>query len=286
MPGPLNVRRDMADGTPSVPKTIWFLWFQGLEKAPYVVRKCHESWITKNPSWRVVSLDETTLPSLASVDYSTDNIRALTLQSKSDLVRLDLLARHGGVWADATCFCVRPLDDWLPPNLASGFFAFHRPRPDRIISSWFLAAEPENILVSRLLDRMVAYWGQHSFRNDQRRFAIKALTRLLKASPRTRDWWFSPFLRDRLALSPYWAIMYMFEALVRQDPDCARVWAATPKISADGPHRLYRAGLLSPVSPELRAEVDSRQVPVYKMTWNIDEEEIPQDSVLEYLLVS
>lgn len=34
-----------------IPKTIWFLLFQGLGNAPYVLRKCHESWVTKNPGW-------------------------------------------------------------------------------------------------------------------------------------------------------------------------------------------------------------------------------------------
>jgi hypothetical protein len=158
----------MADSGGSMPKTIWFVWFQGLRNAPYVVRKCHESWVVKNPGWRVATLDETALSSVASVNYSAGNIAGLSPQHQADLLRLDLLSHHGGVWADATCFCVQPLEDWLPQNLGSGFFAFHRPRPNRIISNWFLAAEPGNALVSRMFERMLAYWGDHAFRNAQR----------------------------------------------------------------------------------------------------------------------
>jgi hypothetical protein len=267
-----------------MPKTIWFLWFQGLDSAPYVVRKCLESWTDRNPGWRVISLDETTLPSVASVDYSAGNIGKLPPQAKSDLVRLDLLTHHGGAWVDATCFCVQPVDDWLPPNLGSGFFAFYRPRPSRIISSWFLASEPRNILVSRMFEHLLAYWGDSAIRNDQRRLLVKALNRLLRGSPRTRGWWFSPVIRDRLGVSPYYAIMYMFEKLVNEDPECARIWADTPKISAGPPHRLYRAGLLSPASAELRAEIDRREVPVYKTAWNLGGQDIRGDSVLGYLL--
>lgn len=274
----------MADTAGSIPKTIWFLWFQGLDNAPYVVRKCYESWVARNPGWRVVILDETALASVASVDYSAGNIASLSRQHQADLLRLDLLAHHGGVWADATCFCVRPLDDWLVPSMESGFFAFDRPRPNRIISNWFLAAAPGNVLASRMFDQMLAHWGGRRFRNDQRRFLVRTLTRLLSGSARARGWWFSPVLRDWLAISPYFAFMYRFEKLVREDPDCADIWRRTPKISAVGPHRLYRAGLLSPASAGLRAEIDSREVPVYKAAWDLGGQEIPGGSALGYLL--
>jgi hypothetical protein len=268
----------------STPRTVWFLWFQGLENAPYVVRKCHESWVARNPGWRVVSLAEATLSSLASADYSAGSIDGLSMNHRSDLLRLDLLAHHGGVWADSTCFCVQPLDDWLPPNSESGFFAFDRPGPGRVISSWFLAAQPGNILVSRLFDLMLAYWGDHWFHSGERQVIRKALTRLLQHSPHTREWWFSPPVRDWLAVCPYYALHYGFEKLVRGDPECADIWRRTPKISADGPHRLYRAGLLAPASAELRSEIDRRETPVYKTTWKLGGQPIPADSLLGYLL--
>jgi hypothetical protein len=271
-------------GLAAIPKVIWFLWFQGLENAPPIVRTCHESWVARNPGWRVITLDEQALRGFTSVDYAGGNIGALSIQHRSALLRLDLLACHGGLWVDATCFCVRPLDEWLAPNLGSGFFAFHRPGPDRILSSWFLASAPRNRLVSRLYDRLLAHWSDHRFRNDQRQFLVKVLTRLLRQSPRTRAWWFSRPLRDWLAIHPYYMLSYGFEKLIRDDPECARIWDHTPKISADGPHRLYEAGLLAPVTAELRAEIDQRDVPVYKTTWRIENQAIPADSTLGYLL--
>jgi len=267
-----------------MPNTIWFLWFQGLDSAPYVVRKCHESWVARNPGWRVISLDERTLPSVASVNYSAGNIGKLRPQAKSDLVRLDLLTHHGGVWVDATCFCVQPLDDWLTPNLGSGFFAFHRPQPTRIISSWFLAAQPGNVLASQMFERMLVHWGDHAFHNNQRQLLVRGLSRLLRGSQRTRGWWFSPVITDWLSVSPYYAFMYMFERLVSEDPECARIWASTPKVSARPSHRLYRAGLRATASAELRAEIDRQEVPVYKTAWNIGDQDIRGDSVLGYLL--
>jgi hypothetical protein len=268
----------------AIPKTIWFLWFQGLDRAPYVVRKCHESWVAKNPGWQVVTLDDETLPRYASTDYHSGNLAMMSLQHRSDLARLDLLTRHGGVWTDATCFCAQPLDDWIWPNVGSGFFAFNQPGPDRLISSWFLAAEPKNVLVSRLYDRMLAYWGDHPLRGNRRQFKVRALTHLLQGSPRTRGLWFSRPILDWLSIAPYYAVHYAFEKLIIDDPDCARVWEHTPKVSALPSHRLHEAGLLSPVSGALRSEIDRQSTPVYKTAWNLQDHAIPGGSNLGYLL--
>lgn len=270
-------------GPANMVKTIWFLWFQGLDEAPYIVRKCHESWLARNPGWRVVFLDEASLSDFASADYQVGHLAGLPVQHRADLLRLDLLAHYGGVWADSTCFCVQALDDWLPQSLESGFFAFSRPGPDRILSNWFLAASAQNILVTRLFERMLGYWAESRFCRDKRQLTRKVLTRLLRHSPRTRAWWFSAPVRDWLAISPYYAFHYGFEKLIRDDPECADVWRRMPKISADGPHRLYRAGLLGPGSAELRTEIDQHEVPVYKTTWRLDSD-IPVDSLLWYLL--
>jgi hypothetical protein len=275
----------MAENGLRVPRTIWLLWFQGFDNAPYVVRKCHESWVTRNPTWRVINLDEASVPEFASVDYSAGNIGSLCLPHRADLLRLDLLSHHGGVWVDATCFCVQPLDDWLPANMESGFFAFDRPAPDRILSNWFLAAEPGALLVSRLFELMLDYWGNHSFRIDHEGLLSKVLTRLLRGTAPTRGWWFKPVLKNWLAVSPYYAFAYGFEKLVREDPEFARAWAQTPKLSADGPHRLLREiALRSPASSALRSEIDRGEVPVYKTTWRNAEQGVPSGGILEYLL--
>ena len=183
-----------------VPKTIWFTWFQGLDAAPELVRRCHDSWHTRNPDWRIVTLDEGTLGDVASLDYSHGKLAGQLQNHRANVLRLELLSRYGGVWADATTFCARPLDDWLPEYLASGFFAFRRPGPDRLLSTWFLAAEPDNHLVVEWFRRMSEYWCEHSFRYMPK--LRLALTLLLERSRRGRSLWFSPLFRDVLRIAP------------------------------------------------------------------------------------
>jgi Capsular polysaccharide synthesis protein len=275
---------DELDAELKMPRIVWFLWFQGIRNAPYVVQRCYESWVRRNPDWRVIALDGSSLGRFASKGYMTENIRSLPRNQVADLLRLDLLNAYGGVWADATCFSVRPLSEWLPAVMPSGFFAFERPGFDRAISSWFFAAEARNALVSRLLEFMNHYWGDIPVRRNSDHYLTKFLSHSLKFSPYTRGLWFSRTLRFRLGASPYFALHYAFEKLIREDEKCARIWDATPKVSAAGPHRLHAAGLLSPATRELREEIDCRRTPVYKTTWKLKEPTPPTGSVLSYLL--
>ena len=267
----------------SLPKTIWILWLQGIEKAPYVVRKCYESWVQRNPGWRIAFLDERLIANFGSLDYTAGALGELSRNHAADMLRLDLLTNHGGVWVDATCFCTRPLDEWLSSNMESGFFAFDRPGRDRVISSWVLAAEPGNHLVSQMFTFMKNYWDSSAIPRNDRDLLVRISTRFLQVSPRTRGLWFSGVLKERIG-SPYFALHYGFEKVIREDPECHQIWSRTPKISADGPHRLIAAGLLSQATDSVRAQIDRREVPMYKLTWKLEDSAVPSHSVLAYLL--
>jgi hypothetical protein len=242
--------------------------------------------VNRNSGWDVVVLDADLLAKFRAGGSLIPEFDGLSRQHASDLVRISLLAQYGGVWADATCFCVKPLDDWLHSKLGSGFFAFARPGRDRILSNWFIAAQRENYLIMQLYELMRSYWTERSVRRDHDDLIVRALTRLLQLSPQTRALWFSRLIRDRLGASPYFAFHYGFEKTIRDDPECHRIWRCTPKVSADGPHRLLAAGLLSVATDEIRSEIDSGATPVYKTTWKIDHSLIPNNSVLGYLLNS
>lgn len=96
-------------------KVIYTLWLQGFENAPWVVKHCLNSWIVKNPTWKVVALDRDSLRDHLDLDALIPNIEAksFTYAALSDLVRISLLKNHGGLWVDATTFCTKPLDDWI-----------------------------------------------------------------------------------------------------------------------------------------------------------------------------
>src|SRR5690606_23656915 len=112
-------------------KVLWLLWLQGWDEAPPVARACLESWRRLNPGWDVRALDGTAIERYVG-PRAFARIAAVPKEPEafSDQIRIELLYRHGGVWTDATAMCARPLDDWLPERMSTGFFAFARPTPD------------------------------------------------------------------------------------------------------------------------------------------------------------
>lgn len=127
-----------------IPKIVWLYWSQGvqaLQSARLEYRRCHASWVENNRGWdvRVVSAD--TLHDYIDAGQAARVLAVRSLQAQSDLARLLLLARHGGVYVDADVYSVVPLNRWLPQLVQpSGAFLFSMVGRDRLVATWFIAA--------------------------------------------------------------------------------------------------------------------------------------------------
>jgi hypothetical protein len=180
-----------------IPRVLWLYWHQGWTEAPELVCRCRATWERRNPGWTIRILDRHS----ASEHSSLEPPAAMGIAHRTDLLRLDLLDRHGGVWADATCACQTPLDAWLPAVAYRGFFAFSRPFADRALSNWFLAGAPGHPLARRWRDAILAYWS--GGRTDPGSYTIHH---------------------------------ELFEALLRSDPAFRAAWALVPSLSAVPAH--------------------------------------------------
>jgi hypothetical protein len=278
-------------GGADIPRTIWTLWYQGLERAPSLVRRCVASWPAHNPGWTVEVLDGTSINRFVGVEGALGTNRPwVTCQALSDIVRVGLLHERGGVWVDATCFCCRPLDDWLPAAARRGFLAFRDPGPDRPVATWFLAASAGSPVAAAWRRRVHDYWSSASFANQNSRLVkplALAVEALLKRSA-YRSARFDRFFRamTRLKTYPYYWFHYLFARMILEEPEMAAAWGEVPALSADGPHRVQHHGVLRPPSAALREEISRREAPFYKLTWKIDEARVPADCAQEYLLAN
>jgi capsular polysaccharide synthesis protein/polysaccharide pyruvyl transferase len=228
-------------------KTIWTCWFQGRGVAPLLVQKCLRSWERKNPGWEFRCLDATSVERYVPVRQYIDLDRqVMTAAGLSNIVRILLLREFGGVWADATLFCNRPLDEWLPSVMEEGFFAFAAPGPDRPLSTWFLSAESNNDLISTWWQCTIDYWLNRSHSDD------------------------------------YFWCHHRFRDMCEADPSAAEAWSRVPKVSADGPHALQSGGHIYRPASEALADIDWT-TPVFKLTHRLSEG-LKAGSLLEYLL--
>ena len=216
-----------------LPRIVWALWFQGEENAPEIVRSCLASWRQLNPGWQVTVLDRGTVARYADVGLPEPLFAALGVQMQANLVRLALLQRHGGVWADATSLCVRPLDAYIDALVApSGFFAFANASRERLLSNWFLAARPQHPIVAGLRARLIEYFAAHPPRPRYPRWQgllHKAAREVLKIHPvATRLW----LCRPVIALTgryPYFLFHYSFADLLARDRSFRDLWSSTPR---------------------------------------------------------
>ncbi|MGO8801068.1 MAG: capsular polysaccharide synthesis protein [Roseiarcus sp.] len=254
-PDPDSRDQDFAIGStdrPPLPKVIWTLWLQGWGRAPAIVKACVQTWRKHNPGWEIRALNS------EEVFHVLDGDRLLSLvadkdlppEALSDCVRVALLARYGGVWVDSTCYCLRPLDEWLYERLPNGFFAFARPGGERLLSSWFLAAAANNHIIERWRELALKYWNHRSVRDDY--------------------FWFH----------------HLFAAGYGEGSQFRAIWDAVPAISADGPHHYlpYETRLLAPVSSDDRLLVDNASAPLLKLTHKLENTEHPAHSVVQYLI--
>ena len=294
------------------PKKLFMVWFQGWDRTPEVVTHCRRSWEYHNPTWEIHLLDKDNLSDYIDLDDFSYLHEILPPSELSDIVRIHLLERYGGVWADATCFCGRPLEGYLDGYLDSGFFAFSRPGQDRMISSWFLAAAPGNRLVETYCRATRAYWLKNpnlrpAAWDDRWIDACRRVapgywskvpnwlrkpddvlwlfkSRYVQEILLKRPWLWHTFLFTKiLKRYPNYWFHYLFEYCYRNDRSFQETWNATPKVSADIPHRLQHAGLLRSIPDQIRQEIDDRMAPLYKLTWKLDDENIPKGSILDYL---
>lgn len=262
------------------------LWYQGQENSPFIVKICIESWIKENPTWNVIVLDKETLGDYITSELSNNNLENLTLTKQSNLARLQLLSKYGGVWADSTTMCMRPLDDWIYESMSSGFFAFHKPGPDRLISTWFLSSEKNSPIITKLKEIYTSFFEKNSF-NINSSIKIKLIEWLsifLNRSHSTTKYWLSPIVIKILKIYPYFIFHYIFERIVNENGECKTIWKNTKKLSAIPSHKIQALGLFSNLNEEIKKEIDNKTTPVYKLTLYYDDIEYLQNTLLYYLL--
>ena len=93
--------------------TIWIFWWQGIENAPEIVKKCIKSIDENRKQHKVVIIDKNNYKEYTYIpNYIIEKVEKgkITLTSFSDIVRMDLLYNHGGIWMDATIFMTKELD--------------------------------------------------------------------------------------------------------------------------------------------------------------------------------
>lgn len=148
-------------------KTVWICWWQGIENAPEIVKICYNSVCKWMVGWNVnvITLENyknyVSFPDFIVMKWEK-GIISNTLMS--DLLRIELLLKYGGLWVDATTLMTGPLPDYIIRN---SFFAYRNGWMDKEMinmGSWLLySSETHNILLKETQNLLYLYWKTHNY---------------------------------------------------------------------------------------------------------------------------
>lgn len=150
-------------------KVIWISWLQGIENAPEVVQCCYASVKEHLKDWEIIVITEENYSDYVDFpDYVIEKYKEgkITKVHFSDLLRIELLAKYGGTWLDATVFCSGPVTDELKYLLESDLFVYQNLKPGldghaTAISSWMMTACANNNIVLLTRKLLYNYWKSH-----------------------------------------------------------------------------------------------------------------------------
>lgn len=206
---------------------IFSIWFQKEENAPEIVKACFRS-VRANCSIKQTVLDKDTLFDYIQLpDYVVDKWRSgkMGVAHFSDICRVELLYRYGGVWLDATDFVPAEFPQWL---LDSDFFVYlagDRINPYSFMQNCFIRSKKGNFLLKAWRAAMLAYWKEED----------KALD--------------------------YFVHQMLFKKVVENNTKAAEIFAEMPKLAQDPTHELWFGGYVDkPFDPALFQDVTSKAI--------------------------
>jgi hypothetical protein len=119
---------------------IWICWWQGIDNAPEIVKTCVDTIKRNAGEYEVIVITDNNYKDYVQFPDWLEEKRKKNIFSRthySDLLRMSILAKYGGIWIDSTFFCAgkgfedymklplwsikRP--DYLHASVASGYFA-------------------------------------------------------------------------------------------------------------------------------------------------------------------
>lgn len=234
------------------PKIFWWCWLQGEEQAPPLCKVCLKSLRRNYSDYQInVVTQENISDYVKFPEHIVRKFKAgsITPTHFTDLLRLELLINHGGVWIDSSVFVTGREQDYLSEPLFL-FQTTWRNEPAHLGSSWLIVACKGNPILKTTRDLLYKYWEDHEALGDG---------------------------------GFYYLFHCMFNLAAGKYPDA---WARVPLYSNIPPHVLQME-FFKPYKPD-RFEQIKRMSHFHKLTWKYPPAQLSPErtagSCYEYLM--
>lgn len=160
-------------------RIIWGYWAQGEGQLPGMCQIAVQSWRVHHPGWEVVILSEDNYKQYVSHKDLPNTFNHLKMQHRSDVVRLAVLRRYGGLYLDASYVLFHSMDELWDRSTKSGDFFLTAPvlipcdgRPEPLLypnNAFLLAAMPENPVIVTFQKKLLDYMENPAYNKEEMR---------------------------------------------------------------------------------------------------------------------
>ena len=158
-------------------KIIWAYWHAGEEALPGFCQLAVQSWKVRNPGWQVIILSDQNYQQYVSPSDlpSTYFEATFKVQHRSDILRLAVLRRYGGLYLDASYVLLRGLDDlWDKAHQHNHFYltslvTLQQHREEEMAfpnNCLLLVPRPQNPVLVKWQTKMIQYMEDPCYSHD------------------------------------------------------------------------------------------------------------------------
>lgn len=142
---------------------VWICWFQGEEHTPELIKTCIQSMRNQLQGREIIVLTEKNISDYTEIPgYIIEKYKKgwISRAHYSDILRIDLLCRHGGLWVDATV--LNTGGDFS--NLEVPLFVYKSLNLSRkdsqaiVASSWLISSYSNHPILLYTRKLLWAYW--------------------------------------------------------------------------------------------------------------------------------
>jgi hypothetical protein len=135
-----------------IPKVLYAFW--DTPDVPKFIKMCFDTWVKHNPDYTIIFLNKESVPKyLPDIDFGAMNLKSH--QQFSDMLRMHLLEKNGGIWIDASTIVNQSLN-WVHEMQAKNdaeYVGYYQKAQTKIASSpmvenWFMASVPGSKFIS------------------------------------------------------------------------------------------------------------------------------------------
>jgi len=133
-----------------IPKIIWAYW--DTEDIPEIVKLSIQSWKKTSPQYKINFMNQKNIETLISLP---ENWKTLPAYRQSDIIRLRLLEKYGGVWIDASTILLEDLDKFISKDNLTLFITPRSSFKNPVFENWFISAPPNNKVIKMWIEEVL-----------------------------------------------------------------------------------------------------------------------------------